>query len=387
MSIGNPCGCPMGMSMFGDATGRAGEGPRSEASPRGMADGHAEGRRGVHGSSQEHRHGNGHGHPHDDSHGHGHGHHHGRGHHHGHGPHHGHAHDHRHDLRHGTGKKALKIVLAMTSTFMVVEFIGGWLSNSLALMADAGHMLTDVAALALSLFAIWFAQRPATPEKTYGYLRWEVLAALINGAALIVLSLFIFYEAIRRFRSPAEVEGGLMLVVAFGGFVVNVIAAFMLHRAAGHSLNVRGAYLHVLGDLLGSVGAIAAAVVILLTGWVLADPLISIAVGGLILFSSWKLVRESVDVLLEAVPPHIDLNEVREAIDEIPGVDDVHDLHVWTVTSGYFAMSGHAVVEDLSQHQRVLREIHERLNERFGIRHITIQLEQASVFRHEIDHL
>lgn len=371
MSMLDPCGCPMGAGGFGEPRGRGGDHARrpSSARPGDVAPAHGRARRG-----------DGHAGDHHDSHGH--------GHHHGHGHnHHHHGHDHLHDLRRGTGKKALKIVLAITGTFMVVEFVGGWLANSLALMADAGHMLTDVAAIALSLFAIWFAQRPATPEKTYGYLRWEVLAALINGAALIVLSLFIFYEAIRRFRSPAEVEGGLMLGVALGGLIVNIAAAWLLHRAAGHSLNVRGAYLHVLGDLLGSVGAIAAAVIILLTGWVIVDPLISIVVGGLILFSSWKLVRESVDVLLEAVPPHIDLAEVRETIDEIPGVDDVHDLHVWTVTSGYLAMSGHAVVEDLSQHQRVLREIHERVSDRFGIRHITIQLEQSSVFRHEIDHL
>jgi len=370
MSMLDPCGCPMGAGGFGEPRGRGGDPARrpSSARPGDVAPAHGRARRGR-----------GHAGDHHDSHGH--------GHHHDHGHHHGHGHDHLHDLRRGTGKKALKIVLAITGTFMVVEFVGGWLANSLALLADAGHMLTDVAAIALSLFAIWFAQRPATPEKTYGYLRWEVLAALINGAALIVLSLFIFYEAIRRFRSPAEVEGGLMLGVALGGLIVNIAAAWLLHRAAGHSLNVRGAYLHVLGDLLGSVGAIAAAVIILLTGWVIVDPLISIVVGGLILFSSWKLVRESVDVLLEAVPPHIDLAEVRETIDEIPGVDDVHDLHVWTVTSGYLAMSGHAVVEDLSQHQRVLREIHKRVSDRFGIRHITIQLEQSSVFRHEIDHL
>ncbi len=298
-----------------------------------------------------------------------------------------HGHDHAHDLRRGVGKRRLKIVLGMTGTFMLVEFVGGWLANSLALLADAGHMLTDVGAIALSLFAIWFAQRPATPEKTYGYLRWEILAALLNGAVLIVLALFIFYEAFRRFREPAEVEGALMLGVAAAGLTVNVVAALVLHGAAGHSLNVRGAYLHVLGDLLGSVGAIAAALVILGTGWVYADPLISVAVGGLILVSSWRLVRESVDVLLEAVPPHIDLDEVRRAIDDIPGVDEVHDLHVWTVTSGYFAMSGHAVVEDPEQHQRVLEEIHDRLAARFGIRHVTVQLERKTMFERERDHI
>ncbi|HEX6940373.1 MAG TPA: cation diffusion facilitator family transporter [Longimicrobiales bacterium] len=338
------CGCPMG-------PGHPGDGRRSDGGAPGAGTG-------AHGHAD-----------HDHAH--------------AHGP----AHAHALDLRRGAGKKRLKLVLALTGTFMVVEFAGGWLANSLALMADAGHMLTDVASIALSLFAIWFAQRPATPEKTYGYLRWEILAALLNGAALIVLSLFIFYEAFRRFREPVEVEGGLMLAVAVGGLLVNVAAALSLHRHAEHSLNVRGAYLHVLGDLLGSVGAIVAALVILATGWTVADPLISLAVGGLILFSSWKLVRESVDVLLEAVPPHIDLSEVREAIDAIPGVDDVHDLHVWTVTSGYFAMSGHAVVDDPAEHQRVLQEIHDRLADRFGIRHITVQLERESIYRREADHL
>lgn len=292
-------------------------------------------------------------------------------------------HGHNHDHFRAAGRKGLKVVLVLTGTFMVVEFVGGWIANSLALMADAGHMLTDFGAIALSLFALRFAQRPATPEKTYGYLRLEILAALLNGAALIVLAIFIFYEALQRFRSPAEVQTGLMLVVAIFGLLVNVAAAAILHRSAGHSLNVRGAYLHVLGDLLGSIGAITAAVVIMTTGWLAADPLISIAVGILILISSWRLVRESVNVLLEAVPAHIDLSEVRRAIEEIPGVADVHDLHVWTVTSGFLAMSGHAVVFNLEENQWILEEIHHRLHERFGIHHITIQLEHQAMLGHE----
>ena len=294
--------------------------------------------------------------------------------------HHGH-HDHRHHRL--LGRKGLKIVLALTATFMVAEFIGGWLSNSLALMADAAHMLTDVAAIALSLFALWFAQRPAPPEKTFGFLRAEILAALVNGVTLILLSLFIFYEAWQRFRTPQPVESGLMLGVAIAGLVANLIAAFILHRSAGHSLNVRGAYLHVVGDVLGSLGAILAAIAIMATGWTFADPLISVFVGLLILVSSWKLVRESVDVLLEAVPPHIDLAEVRRAIGEIPGVDEVHDLHVWTVTSGFFAMSGHAVVQDPANHQRILEEIHHRMRERFDIRHVTVQLEREAMYVQE----
>ena len=294
--------------------------------------------------------------------------------------HHGH-HDHGHDHFRSAGRKALLTVLAITGTFMLVEFVGGWLANSLALLADAVHMLTDVAAVALSLFAMSVARRPATPAKTYGYLRMEILAALINGAALIVLSLFIFYEAFQRFRSPAEIESGLMLGVAITGLLVNVVAALLLHRSAGHSLNVRGAYLHVLGDLLGSVGAVTAAIIIMTTGWVQADPLISILVGCLILVSSWRLVRESVDVLLEAAPRHIDLAEVHQAMRDVPAVEDVHDLHVWTLTSGYLAMSGHAVVSDPTQNQRVLEEIYHCLRDRFGIQHVTVQIEQHPMYR------
>lgn len=278
-------------------------------------------------------------------------------------------------------RRTLLVVLALTGAFMFAEFVGGLLSNSLALLADAAHMLTDVGALTLSLFAIWFAQRPATPEKTYGYLRLEILAALLNGATLIVLSVFIFLEAIERLRDPVEIRGGLMLAVAAGGLVVNIIAAVMLHRSAGESLNVRGAYLHVLGDLLGSVGAIAAAAIILATGWTLADPITSVLVGGLILASSWRLVRESVNILLEAVPAHLDLEEIHAAIRGIPGVSEVHDLHVWTVTSGFLAMSGHAVVDEPERTQAVLEAIRARMHERFGIEHVTVQVEQRRMYQ------
>jgi cobalt-zinc-cadmium efflux system protein len=277
-------------------------------------------------------------------------------------------------------RRTLLVVIGLTATFMVAEVVGGVLAGSLALLADAAHMLTDVGALALSLFAIRFAARPATPEKTYGYLRAEILAALLNGAVLILLSGVIFLEAWDRFHDPVEVKGGLMLAVAGAGLVINIIAAVMLHRSAGESLNVRGAYLHVLGDLLGSVGAIAAAVVIMTTGWNAADPIISVLVGALILWSAFKLVRESVDVLLEAVPGHLDLDEIRASIAGIDGVLAVHDLHVWTVTSGYFAMSGHAVVDDVERTQPVLRAIHDRMHDEFGIRHVTVQVEPQGIY-------
>jgi cobalt-zinc-cadmium efflux system protein len=296
---------------------------------------------------------------------------------------HGHAHDHSfgHDQHLVLGKRRLKMVLALTAAFMGVEFVGGWLSNSLALMADAAHMLTDVAALGLSLFVLWFSRRATSVAKTYGYLRLEILAALVNGAGLIVISLLIFWQAWHRLRAPEAIAGSLMLAVALAGLAVNIVAAVTLHGSAEHNLNVRGAYLHVLGDLLGSVGAIIAAALIMTTGWLPADALISGFVGLLILVGSWKLVRESVDVLLEAVPPHIDLASLRSAIDDVSGVLEVHDLHVWTLTSGFLAMSGHVVVRDPEHNQRVLRDIHLCLRERFGISHITVQLEMPTLHR------
>jgi cobalt-zinc-cadmium efflux system protein len=273
------------------------------------------------------------------------------------------------------GRKPLIIVLALTSVFMVVEFVGGVLANSLALMADAGHMLNDVAALALTWFALWFARRPATPEKTYGYLRMEILVALINGAALIGIAAVIYWQAWLRFSEPPEVEGTLMLVVATGGLIVNIIGAVLLHSSAAHNLNMRGAYLHVLGDLLGSVGAITAAILILTAGWYVADPLISVLVATLILVGAWRLVRESVDILLEAVPRNIDLSAVHDAIMDVDGVEDVYDLHVWTVTSGFLAMSGHALIHDAQRHQAILGQIHDLMHTRFGITHVTVQID------------
>ncbi len=300
---------------------------------------------------------------------------------------HDHSHDHGHH-GHGhaahareAGRKSLVVVLLLTATFMVVELVGGILSNSLALLADAAHMLTDVAAIALSLFAFWFARRPATSEKTYGYRRIEILAALLNGSTLIILSFFIFREAWHRFSDPVEIQGGLMLAVAVGGLAVNIVAALLLHRSAGENLNVRGAYLHVLGDLLGSVGAIAAALVILFTGWTPADPIISVVVATLILVSSYRLVRESVDVLLEAVPAHLDLDEIRREILTVPGVEAVHDLHVWTVTSGFLAMSGHARVAEIERTGEVLEAIHQRMHDAFGISHVTVQVEPEPIYQ------
>jgi cobalt-zinc-cadmium efflux system protein len=272
-------------------------------------------------------------------------------------------------------RRSLKLVLVITAGFMVVEFVAGWIANSLALLADAGHMLTDSAALALALFAAWIAQLPATPDKTFGYLRFEILAALVNGAVLFLVAGLIVWDAVERFADPPEVEARILFGVATAGLIVNLIGVRLLHAGHKESLNVRGAYLHVLGDLLGSIGALAAGVIILVTGWMLADPIISIGIALLILVGAWRLMRESVDVLLEATPRHIALGEVERQIASVPGVEDVHDLHVWTLTSGVVAMSGHAVVPEPGDGQRVLETVQERLAA-MGIHHVTMQIER-----------
>lgn len=272
----------------------------------------------------------------------------------------------------------MRLALVLTALFFVAELVGGWLANSLALLADAGHMFTDVAALGLSLFVAWFSRQPATPEKTYGYLRWEVLAAFINGAALLLVSAGIVWEAVSRLRAPEPVAVGPMLGIAIGGLVVNAVCAWLLHTLHDHSLNVRGAYLHVLGDLLGSVGTVIAALLIRWTGWLVADPIVSLLVTLLIIRSAWRLVRESVDVLLESTPAHISLGAVRARLEALPGVSSVHDLHVWTVTSGTIAMSAHAIVPDAGHHQRILQETQEAMRA-FGIGHVTVQIEREEL--------
>lgn len=285
-----------------------------------------------------------------------------------------HRHERGHDHAHELGTRRLTIALVITALFLVAEVVGGVLSNSLALLADAGHMLTDVGALALSLFVAWFSRQPATPQKTYGYLRWEILAALINGAVLLLASAFILYESVRRIASPEPIGGGLMLVVAVLGLGVNSVSAWLLHGSAHHSMNIKAAYLHVLGDLLGSIAAIVAAVLVRWQGWLVADPIASIVMTGLIVAGAWRLVREAVDVLLEATPKHIELDSLRLAMSQVRGVGEVHDLHVWTLTSGVVAMSAHAVAPDAAEHQRVLEDLHVAVG-RFGILHATIQLE------------
>lgn len=268
----------------------------------------------------------------------------------------------------------LGVVLALTVLFMIVEAVGGWLSGSLALIADAGHMLTDAGALGLTLLSAWIALRPATTSKTYGYQRWEILAALVNGAALFGIAGWVVVEAIQRIQRPEPIEAGLFLIVAAAGLVVNLVSLGILHGIKDGNLNTRGAYLHVLGDALGSVGALGAAAIIATTGWTLADPIISIALSLMILVGAWRLLRESTDILLESVPGHISMMDVQSCMLAVPGVTGVHDLHVWMVSSGMVAMSGHAIVPNLDDHPTVLERIRAEVS-RLGIGHVTIQLE------------
>ena len=270
----------------------------------------------------------------------------------------------------------LGLVLGLTAVVMVVEVVGGLVSGSLALLADAGHMLTDVGALGLAWLSARVAMRPADRKRTFGYLRFEILAALVNGATLLALSGWIVVEAFQRLGRPEPIKGGLFAAVAATGLVVNLVALRLLHAHSHHDLNTRGAYLHIMGDLLGSVGALVAAALVVFTGWTLADPIVSMGLALLILVSGWRLLRESVDVLLEAVPSHIDMDEVERRLRSVPGVVGAHDLHVWTLTSGVLAMSGHVVVPDLGDHPRVLDAVRHEMSH-LGIGHATVQVERA----------
>ena len=265
--------------------------------------------------------------------------------------------------------------MLMTASVMVLEIIVGWLSHSLALLADAGHMATDVAALGMSLAAIWITRQPATRTKTYGFYRTEILAAFLNGLILWLIVVWIGYEATQRFFHPPVVEARMMFLTAVIGLGANLGCSWVLQRSQGQSLNLRSAYLHVLADAVGSVSVIGAAVVIWTTGWHLADPLASLLVCAIILLGSWGLIRQSVNILLEGAPTHIDVTDVMQAMQTVPGVRRVHDVHVWTITSGMEAMSGHVVIQNLSLSQRVLADLNSLLCDRFGIHHATLQLE------------
>jgi cobalt-zinc-cadmium efflux system protein len=292
-------------------------------------------------------------------------------------------HSHGRDHRHGHGHShagSLKAALIVTATFLVAEFVGALYTNSLALLADSGHMLTDVAALSLSFFAMRFASRRATPRKTYGFYRVEILAALLNGVFLVLIALYIFYEAYHRFFNPPQVKADWMLVVAIVGLFANLVSAWFLFGKHHESLNVRGAFFHVLTDAIGSVGAILASISIIVSGVQLADPLISVFVAILILWSSWVLIRDAVDILLESTPAHINIVSLREQLGHVDGVSSVHDLHVWTLTSGILAMSCHVVVdEDAFNRTELLGRVNDVARERFHIDHTTIQIEERNI--------
>ena len=289
---------------------------------------------------------------------------------------HGHSHGHNHGGQRGANRRRLTWTLVLISGYMIAEVIGGILSGSLALLADAGHMLSDAGALALALFALWIATRPATPSRTYGYYRTEILAALANGATLVAIAIYIFVEAYHRLGEPPEVQGGLMMGIALGGLLVNLAGLWIMHGGRDEGLNMRGAWLHLIADALGSVGALAAGALIWKWGWNWADPVASVLIGLLVLGSSWALVKESVAVLMEGAPAHIDVDEVRNAIRGVDGVEAVHDLHVWTITSGFDALSAHVVLADAAlPHGKLLAELRTALHDRFGIDHITIQIE------------
>lgn len=287
----------------------------------------------------------------------------------------GHSHGHSHGHGRGADTRRLAVVLALVVAYMFAEVVGGVITNSLALLADAGHMLSDAGALALSLSALWIAQRPPTPTHTYGFHRTEILAALANGVILVAISIFILFEALHRFGNPPAVEGGLMMAIAVGGLAINLVGLVVLSGGRRGSLNMRGAWLHVLTDALGSVGTIAAGAVIWAFHWEWADPVASVIIAALVLWSSWALLRDTVGVLMERAPGDVDVEEVRRSINEVPGVLAAHDLHVWTITSGIVALSAHVHSRASTAAGPLLREIARVLHDRFGIHHVTIQVE------------
>lgn len=300
---------------------------------------------------------------------------------------HNHTHSHgghSHSHAHSSNKKALTLSFILIAGFMVVEFVGGIMTNSLALLSDAGHMLSDAVALGLSLAAIIFGQRAATAEKTYGYKRFEILAALLNGIALVVLSIYILYEAIVRLSSPPQVIGKGMMIISIIGFLINVVVAWILSRGESKdNLNVKSALMHVLGDLLGSVGAITAAILILLFGWNIADPIASMIVSVLVLYSGWHILKESVNILMESKPADIDTDKVIESLKSIPGVESIHDLHIWMITQEFPSLTVHLRVDENSDRDTILEEAIEILVHTTGIHHITIQTEGRELKVHE----
>ncbi|EWG08505.1 cation diffusion facilitator family transporter [Cytobacillus firmus] len=307
------------------------------------------------------------------------------GHHHDHGHGHSHGHNHFEETREGN-KKGLIIALVITTGIMILEFFGGLITNSLALLSDSGHMLSDASSLFLSLIAIWFASRPPSPRKTYGFYRFEILAALFNGVTLFVIAGFIVKEAYGRFFEPPTVASGTMMLIASVGLIANLISAWSLMRKGDvkNNVNLRSAYLHVLGDALGSIGAIIAGILMLLFDWYVADPIISVLVALLILKSAWGIIKHSVHILMEGTPITIDQEKVRAALTEIDGVINIHDLHIWTITSGLDSLSCHILIEDNRDSQEILQQAISKINEKFHIEHTTIQIETSSIAHNEL---
>lgn len=303
----------------------------------------------------------------------------------------GHNHDHAsghshsgHSHNYTANKKALTISFVLIASYMVAEFIGGFLTNSLALISDAGHMLSDAAALGLSLSALVFGAKAATPSKTYGYKRFEILAALLNGVVLVVLAVFIFIEAIERLSAPPTVMGQGMIIISSIGLIVNIVVAWILHsKGSKENLNIRSAFLHVIGDLLGSVGAIIAAILIILFGWYIADPIASMIVSMLIIYSGWHILKESVNILMEAKPVHIDSDKIICQLAEIEGVIGIHDLHIWMITSDFSSMTIHLKVKPNVDRDTILERAKSILSKEFGINHVTIQIEGRDIHLHE----
>ena len=273
----------------------------------------------------------------------------------------------------------LSIAFFLTATFMLIEFMVGLYTQSLALIADASHMLVDALALGVALLAVWLSSRPATADKTFGFYRIEILAALLNGLILIMIALGIFYESFHRFYEPPEIKTEWMIATAVVGLFVNLINAYFLYGSQSISLNVRAAFLHVTGDAIGSIGAIFAGILMKFKGWYIADPIVSMAVGVLIIYNAGKLVRDSINILLESTPGHINLETIHQELCNVEGVRSIHDLHVWTLTSGFYAMSCHAVLTGEGEQHQILKELRSVLNDKFEVKHSTIQLEEKSL--------
>jgi cobalt-zinc-cadmium efflux system protein len=282
--------------------------------------------------------------------------------------------------RDATSTQPLKITLGLVLLIMVAEVVGGVFSNSLALLSDAGHMLTDALALGLSLLAMNLARRPATPTKTFGYHRAEIMAALANGMVLVVVAAIIFFEASKRFIETSPVKSPLMLIIATIGLVANVVGIFLLRQGSRKSINVKAAFWHVIGDTLSSVGVIIAGIIIYFTGWTIADPILAVVIGIVIFYGAVRIVKEAVDILLESVPPHVKITKVIAAVKKVPGVENMHEVHAWTITSGIYALSAHLEITDqmVSQSSDILTQVNEVLSRDFGITHTTLQLECES---------